>query len=137
MKQDKRGQTAFEYMLVMGMAIALLAPLLTYVNTQTSGIRSDLKRNALQDGLNSVTEASEMVWTQGSPAKMTVSIKIPDNVENITVESDIIIAKYEMGGNLNDLISTSNAPLKGKIPKIPGTHDISIKAQESYVNISY
>ncbi|MFB6075849.1 MAG: hypothetical protein ABEK17_01775 [Candidatus Aenigmatarchaeota archaeon] len=137
MESNNKAQTAFEYMMVMGIAMALLVPLLTYVNSQTSGIKSDLRRNSLQDSLDSITEASEMVWTQGSPAKMTIEMRVPADVNNITVENDVVIAEYEVRGNINNLISTSEAPLVGNLPTNPGTHYVSVEAEDSYVNISY
>lgn len=137
MRLKKKSQAAFEYMLIMGIALALLIPLFTYVNTHSSNIKRDLRKNALQDSLDSITEASDMVHSQGEPAKITVDVRIPEGVRSIEINNRTIIAEFNINGEITSIVSSSDAPLQGNLPESPGGYKVVVKALENYVNISY
>lgn len=133
----RKSQVALEYLLMMGIAFLILVPLFNYINSYTVQTRSDLKRNALEDSLEQLVESSEMVYSQGEPAKITVNMYIPDGVVDQTIYNHSIVVGYEMSGLRTDLVVHSDAPLKGSLPRETGGYEVELKAEENYVNISY
>ena len=133
-----KGQAAIEYMMIISMSLMILVPLLFVVNSYISESRDEMKIRALEDGVDSIGEASEMVYFQGYPSKMRIDLYVPENVQTAEVNENIIKVRLWTNSGEIDIVTTTQANLTGSLPTNAGTHSIEIRAQEDgLVNVSH
>lgn len=132
------GQAAIEYMMIIGIVLVILVPLLFLINSYMSGGKDELRIRALQDGIDSLAEASDMVHFQGYPAKITISLYVPENVLLANVTENLVRVRVRTSTGPTDVTSFTQANLTGNLPVNAGTYRLSIVAQEDgLVNVSY
>ncbi len=84
--RDSKGQAALEYMIIVAVALALLAPLVS-VSQDMLGDLSDSRRTVLlSETMDSIEEAIRRVESQGEPAKITLDVEVPSRVVSAGVE---------------------------------------------------
>ncbi|MBI5354850.1 MAG: hypothetical protein HZB68_00150 [Candidatus Aenigmarchaeota archaeon] len=134
-----KGQTGLEFMLIMAISLAILIPLYAYMTSYSNQTRQDLKFKALEDNLESLAEAADIVYSQGYPAKMTINFYVPESTKNFSIINDRVIVMHLSYTNLGtDIAAKSEAIVNGTIPINPGNYRVSVTAQkDGWVNISY
>ncbi|MCD6477476.1 MAG: hypothetical protein J7K87_00545 [Candidatus Aenigmarchaeota archaeon] len=133
-----KGQAAVEYMIIIGIAIAILTPLFVIIDSYTYESKQDLRTKALEDGLDSIAESANMVYFQGYPARISVTVYIPQGVILTNVTGDFIRVRLESKNGYNDVISVTDAPVNGTLPTSSGTYKVTVSATEDgWVNVSY
>ena len=136
-KEYKRiGQAALEYLIVVGMALLLLAPIIGVGQTAIDGLKKDSNMLIARQTMNKITEASELVFAQGPPASVTITAQIPSNINEIIFMNKIIIMKLNQYERESDIISMVNFNVTGFIPNNSGTYKINIRAIDDGVNIT-
>ncbi|NOR85635.1 hypothetical protein GQ473_05960 [archaeon] len=136
-KEYKRvGQAALEYLIVVGMALLLLAPIIGVGQTAIDGLKKDSNMLIARQTMNKLTEASELVFAQGPPASVTITTQIPANIEEFIFMNKIIIMKLNQYERESDIISMVNFNVTGSIPNNSGTYKINIRAINDGVNIT-
>ncbi len=133
-----KGQAAVEYMIIIGIAMAILVPLFVILNSYTYETRSDLKIRALEDSMDSIAESSNMVYFQGYPAKMSVNLYVPEGVVMTNVSDNLFRVRVRYGNGYTDIVSMTDAIVNGSLPTKAGIYKITIKAvEDGWVNVSY
>ena len=136
-KEYKRvGQAALEYLIVVGTALLLLAPIISVGQTSIDGLKKDANMLIARQTMNKITEASELVYAQGPPAAITITAQIPSNINEIIFMNKIIIMKLDQYERESDMISMVNFNVTGLIPSDSGTYKINIRAIDGGVNIT-
>jgi uncharacterized protein (UPF0333 family) len=131
-----RGQAAFEYLLLFSIALSILGILVWYSQGVTERNREDIIVANSITAINKIVEASNIVYTQGKPSQITLSVYIPERVSSIEFNNTMIIIKINVGHGVSDIIATSKAPLQGFISPDSGMKKIKITAEDNYVNIT-
>jgi hypothetical protein len=130
------GQTAFEYLLLFSLVLSMLAILLIYSQQITEGNREEIIVANAITAVNKIAEASDIVYTQGKPSQITLSVYIPEKVHSIKFDNKMVIMKMNISSGISDVFATSKAPLQGNISTTSGTKKIKVIAEGSYVNIT-
>ena len=137
-----KGQAAVEYLLLFSIIFVILSFLTYYAQDATERNREEIIISNSMIAVNKITEASDIVYTQGTPSQITLSIYMPEKVYNISFSNDMMIMKINVSSGITDIFSESKAPLFGNISTDSGTKRIKVKAEkngvtgESYVNIT-
>ena len=131
-----RGQTAFEYLLLFSLALTILAILVLYAQQMTERNREDIIIANAITAVNKLTEAADIVYTQGKPSQITLSIYIPEKVSSIEFNNNVITMKVNISSGVSDIFASSKAPLQGSISTSSGTRKIKVIAEENYVNVT-
>ena len=136
-KDYKRvGQAALEYLIVVGTALLLLAPIISVGQTAIDGLKKDSNMLIARQTMNKITESAELVFAQGPPAAVTITAQIPSNINETIFTNKIIIMKINHYERESDIISIVNFNVTGSIPNNPGTYKINIRAIDNGVNIT-
>ncbi|MFH0929211.1 MAG: hypothetical protein V1818_02520 [Candidatus Aenigmatarchaeota archaeon] len=131
-----RGQAAFEYLILFSIALLLLGILVWYSQQMTERNRDDMiVANAIM-AVNKIVDASNIVYTQGKPSQITLSVYIPEKVSSVEFVGNTIVIKVMISSSISDIIATSKAPLQGDISSDSGMKKIKVIAEENYVNIT-
>ena len=133
-----KAQAAIEYMMIISIVMVIIIPLFFLVNTYMYEGKEELKLKALEDSVESLAEASDMVYFQGYPAKMSVKLYVPEGVTLAEVNENIIRVRIKTSSGEIDVIGVTQANLTGSLPTTSGIHTITLAAQEDgLVNVSY
>lgn len=133
-----KGQAATEYLMIMGIALAILIPLFVFVQDYISDSKTDLRISAVKDSLQTLSDTSEMAYYQGYPAKITVNVFIPEGVVKTNISDKSFLITLQTPGGESDMVAVTDAPVNGSLPTKPGSYKIEVRALEKgYVNVSY
>jgi uncharacterized protein (UPF0333 family) len=130
------GQAAFEYLLLFSLILGILTFLTFYAQQMTDRNREEIMISNAAIAVNKIVEAADIVYSQGKPSQITLSIYISERVDSIVFSNKMIIMRIGISSGFSDIFATSKAPLQGYISTNSGTKRIRVKAEENYVNIT-
>jgi uncharacterized protein (UPF0333 family) len=154
-----KGQTAFEYLVLFSLVLIILSFLTYYAQDMTERNREEIIMSNAVIAVNKIAEAADIVYTQGKPSQITLSVYIPEKVYSIEFSNKMMIMRINVSSGSSDIFATSKAPFCcssycsslgcptsciniGCISTDSGTKRIKVKAEkndttgESYVNIT-
>jgi len=131
-----KGQVATEYLIIVSVALIILIPLALYVNQSLMGYRDDTKTSRAWTTVKKLGESSDWVYSQGPPAKLTLEIYIPEDVEEISLSDKTFLFRIRTSAGISDVYYTTVSELDGYIPKDSGYYYVSLTAFSNYVNVS-
>ena len=124
--------------MIISIIMVIMIPLLFLVNSYMTHGKDELKIRALEDSVDSLAEASEMVYFQGYPAKMTIKFYVPEGVSMTNVTENLIRVKVRTSSGFMDVVAQTQANLTGGLPTNSGTYRLNIVAEESgVVNVTW
>ena len=123
-------------MALFAIALLILGILVWYSQQITERNREDITVANAITAVNKIAEASDIVYTQGKPSQITLSVYIPERVESVEFNNTVIIMKVNIGSGTSDIIATSKANLQGNISSDSGLKKIKVIAEENYVNVT-
>jgi hypothetical protein len=123
-------------MVLFAIALLILGILVWYSQQITERNREDITVANAITAVNKIAEASNIVYTQGKPSQITLSVYIPERVESVEFNNTMIVMKVRIGSGISDIIATSKASLQGNISSDSGLKKIKVIAEENYVNIT-
>jgi len=125
----KKSQVATEYLVIVGLVIAILAPtayfLLTYQGSSTDAI----KASKIDSAANEIVSAANNLYNYGSQSKTNVEVTIPEGIESITFNGNEIIFSYIVSdGNINELVKVADTNIVGTpiLNPVPGTMGLDL-----------
>lgn len=127
-----KAQVALEYLIVVGLIVAILTPFWVYVSLYSTDIEFGFKTEYARTAVNRITDASDFINAQGVPAKVRLRIYFPKGIDSTSVSGK----KVTITLSGNPIYSESIADLIGDLPTSSGYHYITIKSEEDYVNIT-
>ena len=136
------GQTAIEYLLLFSIIFTILSLLTYYAQDMTERNREEIMISNAMIAVNKIAEASDIVYTQGTPSQITLSVYVPEKIYSIEFSNKMVIMRLNVSSGSTDIFASSKAPLQGSIPISAGTKRIRVRAEkndvtgESYVNIT-
>jgi hypothetical protein len=118
------------------MILAILSYLTYYAQQMTQRNGEEITISNAVIAVNKIAEASDIVFTQGKPSQITLSVYVPENVDSIVFQNNMIIMKVNVGTGISDIFAESKASMQGSISTSSGTKTIRVKAENNYVNIT-
>jgi hypothetical protein len=105
----RRGQSAFEYILVVGIAMLLIVPgaILFYNYSKRSG--DELLRSQVDMAGSDIMDAVEKVYYIGENTWETIKVYFPDNVRWIYIMNDSeLVIEYDSNAGISQAIFFSD-----------------------------
>jgi hypothetical protein len=115
----------------------ILLPLVLYGNQLIVGYKDDSKISLAKNTVKKLGESVDWVYSQGSPAKLSVQIYVPDDIYNISLNNRTILFRIKTSAGITDVYYITIANLTGSIPTNSGYYIMTLTAHENYVNISW
>lgn len=131
-----KGQAAFEYLSIFSIVLLLSLALSLYSGQITVRNREDMRVSNAINAVERISEAANIVSTQGKPSQITLSVYIPEEIQSITIGNKTVLMKVRVASGVSDIIASSKCDLQGYISNRSGTRSIKIVAEGSYVNIT-
>jgi len=130
-----RGQTAFEYLVIVIIILGFLVPVWLYMTQVQNESADQLSLTYAKNAVKKIAESADLVYSQRLGAKVKVGIYIPRGVENINITGKTVIMRiYSLSGT-SDVFETSIADLNGTLSTSPGFRWVLIEAMGDYVQI--
>ncbi len=129
-------QAAMEYYTIISVALIILVPLSVYVYQLLNEYGDDTKLSLAKDTVNKLGETADWVFSQGPPAKLSLEVYIPEGIQQISLDNNVILFKMRTSAGVTDVYYQTISPLVGSIPTKSGHYPFSIAANTTYVNIS-
>jgi len=129
-------QAAVEYIIILGIVLAFLIPIWIYVSTFHHQIHDQLSMSYAENAAEQITSTADLVSSQGYPARLDISVYIPDNVENISIINTMIRIRVRTSSGFSDVFASSRSELNGTIQSDEGLHQLKIEAMENHVQIT-
>ncbi|MBI4181569.1 MAG: hypothetical protein HY520_01210 [Candidatus Aenigmarchaeota archaeon] len=132
----RRGQVAFEYIIIVGLVLLFLIPLWAYITSVKSQTSAQLSLTYAQTAADRLVSNADLVHSQGQPAKVTMRLYLPPGIQNVSFLNTTILLKVWVNDRLTDVAATSIAPLNGSLPAREGTYRVALESFGTYVNVS-
>ena len=120
----KRGQSSFEYIIIVGVLLIIIIPFFYYAFSESN---SNIKLNQADDAVKAIAGAADSVYSLGPGSKQFVYITIPDGVTSTSVTSKTVQLQISIFGGTSDIYATTKANLTGSLPASKGTYRLSLE----------
>ncbi len=129
MCQGRQGQAAIEYLALIGFLLLISAPLLIEAQQSTIGLQESTDQLKVVNMLDTIEEASMLVYAQGEPARITFQVEVPNGVVNTTIENQYAVVQYEGMRGRTDFVRTFPFNVSGELPEDPGRYRLVAEAE--------
>jgi len=90
-KGSRKGQVSTEYLMVISFSLLILLPVIVMAVSYSEGYQSRAKADQIKSAADQITAAADAVYFEGSPAKRTLKIYIPDIFESASTYKNTLI----------------------------------------------
>ena len=131
-----KGQSALEYLIVVGIALLILIPLWLHVSNTIAVTNIELQSSYALHAVSRLKAAADSVYVQGEPAKFTVIVTFPNGVESVSISEHEIFMRMANAAGTTDAIATTLGPVTGNLSSMPGSHRVSVRMNGTTVLIT-
>lgn len=124
----KRGQAAFEYMILVGALLVVLIPLFYYVSYYSS---QNVKVEKLEDAVQTLGKNTDSLYSLGPGNKDYVMISLPGGITETKVSGTEILIKVNIFNDISDFYYTTKGPVTGSIPAEKGDFEMELEVLEN------
>jgi len=120
-----RGQSSIELMAYVGLFTLALSAATAYVWPE---IQTRERVSTAEATVSDIRQTIDNVYASGPGRKETISVRIPTGVTRTQASGNrILIQLSTQGKDTSDVLEVTNAPIKGHIPSVDGTHQMTIE----------
>ena len=94
-----RGQISLEYALVIGFSLLILIPTILIANTYSAQYQDRIAVHEAQRAVDMIVDNADTVHLEGMPARRTITVTLPPNIDNINTINNTIIIHMNMGSH--------------------------------------
>lgn len=127
-----KSQTAIEYMVIIAIAVAAIIPFFYFSLIRTS---DSIIVSQAQDTVDTLAKASDYVYSLGVGSSTQVSVTIPKNVVQSSIQSKTILLKVKLSSGTSDIKAVTKADVFGTIPSNQGTYKMLVNMTGTQVEI--
>ena len=136
-----KGQSSFEYLVIVSMVITFLIPVWAYVLGVQQNTTDELSLTYANNAVKKITDTADLVYSQGPPAKVTVRVYIPSGIEEVIVLNNMIDLRIRTSSGISDVYDISMAQLNfteglNDTLSEEGTYILKIEAFDDVVQVS-
>jgi uncharacterized protein (UPF0333 family) len=123
-----KSQVATEYLIIVSFALMVLIPFILYLTNVSQNFSEDNTLTVASDSVQKIGQTADLVYSRGEPAKLTISILIPANVQEINFTNKTMTWKVRTSSGVSDVYYNSVANLTGNLSTTPGYYNVIVEA---------
>lgn len=127
-----KSQAALEYLIIVGIAVAAIVPFFYYSFTRSS---DSIVLSQAQDAVGTLAKATDYVYSLGTGSSTKVTITIPKNVVESSIQSKVILLRVKLSSGISDIKATTKADVFGNISTSQGTYNMFVNMTGTQVEI--
>jgi uncharacterized protein (UPF0333 family) len=128
-----RAQVALEYLLLIGIVIAVTVPFFYYASTTMT---QNIKMNEAATAVNKIVETADFLYALGPGSQEEILVKFPKGTKLIVIEGKEIILKLEIFEDVSDVVGYSKANMEGDLIAKSGPWHIILENEDNTIQIS-
>jgi uncharacterized protein (UPF0333 family) len=97
MRNGSKGQISLEYGLVIGFSLLILIPTIIIAQSYSSSYQDNIRIHEAQRTLDIIVRYADTVHLEGPPARRTIKVNLPANIDNITTYNKTIVIFMDDG----------------------------------------
>ena len=136
MERGKRGQVAFEYLIIFGLSVALTLPLIVIFITQSQYLQADIAQAQIEKISFELETAAKEVYFLGEPSQKTVELRFPQGINTVTVGPNGINFNIQLVDNNYDIYTDFPMNVSGTLSDSQGLKVILVQARDGRVELS-
>ena len=118
-----------EYLLVIGFALLMITPLIIVFYTQSSNYNADVTNNQINKVADEIIKAADTVFYLGKPSQITLTLYLPQDIENIEVQGNrTMVWTYLQGTTQQQIYKTAVGNITSHVVPRGGIHHIKVRA---------
>ena len=127
---EKRGQIAFEFIIIMGFVTFVIVGILAISFIYSNSVKEKIKTNQLENCANKMISTAESIFYSGRPSRATINCYLPESLRNLDIQEDILIFTIQSSSGISKIPYSSNVPLvsKNNVMNNGGLKKIKIEA---------
>lgn len=102
-----KAQSSLEYMVMLALSLIIFAAIITFSMTMLGSVRSQLSTDSAYKAVEEIKESADFIYVHGDPSKIRRTIRIPANVENVTLNGSLIMLSISVGQGITDIYDIS------------------------------
>ena len=126
-----RAQAAFEYMLIVIIALALMVPVWAYITLVKIETTDELALSYAKSSVDRLASTADLIFSQGAPAKVKVHIYIPHGVEGYNFTNNTVALMMRYQNKVTPVYADSKANMNGTLPLVEGNYWMQVEAVEN------
>jgi hypothetical protein len=130
-----KSQVAVEFLIIVSVAFMILIPLSVYLNQSLIGYKDTNKISKAWNTVKKLGESADWVYSQGPPAKLSIEIYIPEDLEEVSLENNTILFRVRTSAGISDAFYEAVPSLSGTLPSDSGYYFVSLTAFSNQVEI--
>ena len=131
-----KGQASVEYMIIVGFVTFAVIIILGMAYFYSGMIKDKLRGSQIESFGSQLVNSAESVFFSGEPSKTAIRLYLPENIDDIQINSDGVVITFSLSSGTNIREFESRVPLQGEISDSPGVKVISVEAKNNYVLLS-
>jgi len=131
MHEHVKAQAAFEYMVIVIIALGFMIPIWLYVTSVKSNTTQELSLSYAKNTVEKLASTADLIYSQGAPAKVKVNVYIPDGVIGYLLANYTINLVMVYESTVTDVFAVSRARINGTLPTSEGNYWIQIEAVDN------
>ncbi len=130
-----KGQSAVEYMMILGMVLLMLIPLAAYTWNQSD---QATKSRQAEIAVGTIAAAADSLWAQGPGAKTTINVLFPNGYDSTKslLANRTIVLRFSSSAGDQDAVAITKANITGSLPSSSGYRQLILEAVGSAVNVT-
>ncbi len=110
-----KGQVSLEYMTMLGLSLMIFIAVL-YVATfliSTSEVQIDV--DTAYRSVQTMGESADFIYVHGYPSKVPATVRIPSNVEDLSIQGNVARVRLIVGDSFTDVYSVTKSDMDGSV----------------------
>jgi uncharacterized protein (UPF0333 family) len=132
----KKAQISLEFLIVVGFAFLMTIPMFIIFYQQSESINNDVTASQVDKVASEIRDAVDEVFYLGTPSKKSLTVYIPDRVQDITITGNTITFTVDSAGGDYQVVKWAATNISGAIGTGVGIHRITTEAFDDYVSIT-
>lgn len=138
--KNKTAQSSMEFLILMGFLTFVIIGVLGIGYFYSETINDRIKATQISNFANKIAITAETVFYSGEPSKATISVHLPEGVDDIEIIDDMIVITYHLATGENIISFSSNVPLAEtpteEITASSGLKTLTITANQTHAVIA-
>ncbi|NYZ79157.1 hypothetical protein H0N99_03330 [Candidatus Micrarchaeota archaeon] len=139
----RKAQASTEIMITVAFVVTIMFPLLLIAYMQSANVSDQLAVQQAQQTATKVANYADVVGSEGYPARMSVQVFMPTNIDSITVGNSTggigheLIIKVKTSAGPTQVVALTLTKIAGDLSTIakPGTYFIKIYAEDNCTQV--
>mgnify|MGYP001614875340 CR=1 FL=1 len=132
-----KSQVSLEYLLIMGFVVIMTVPLIVLYYSYTLNSRDEIITSQVNQIATEIVDAAESVYFLGEPSQTTIKVYMPNQIVSASLDNKEIQFNVSTKSGVSEIVQVSSVQLNGSLPKEQGIYTLTIRANETRVDIFY